>query len=135
MTLSDEKRDALRNEIFDLLAEAHVRLFQYNSHVMPGWARHAGLIKQAAGGIMPARIGEVIDSHRIARERNEAKAFAGIKEKKTKAPKTPKSVTKKADDKTEKQQLIDDARSIGLKVDARMSVATLKAKLAEQAGA
>lgn len=133
MTLSDEKRDALRNEIFDLLAEAHVRLFQYTSHVMPGWARQAGLIKQAAGGIMPARIGEVIDSPRIARERNEAKAFAEL-EKKTKATKTPKSVTKKADDKIEKQQLIDDARSIGLKVDARMSVMTLKAKLAEQAG-
>ena len=131
MTLSDEKRDALRNETFDLIAEAHVRLWQYNSHIMPGWGQTAGLLKQAAGTIMPARIGEIIDSPRIARERNEANA-AATKNKPVKEP------VKKAAPKTEKSEkeiLLETAKEAGLKVDGRMSVATLKNKLAEQAGA
>jgi hypothetical protein len=89
MILSDSEKQKKREEIFELVAEAHVQLFQYNDSIIPGWARIAGLLKQAGGQLSPARIGEIIDSPRIARERNEAASKEKVAPKKN----TPKAET------------------------------------------
>ena len=76
MTLSDREKLGIKGEIFDLIKEAHVLMFQYNDNLLPGWGRCAGLMKQAAGQLIPNRIGEVMDSPNEAIRRNEAAAKA-----------------------------------------------------------
>lgn len=98
MELSDKQRGELRSEIFELLKEAHIKLFQYNTHVHPGWMRSAGNIKVAAGQLIPGRIGELIDSPNEARRRMEAEAKKAAAPKHTptkKAPTAKKPTTRK----------------------------------------
>ena len=105
MELSDKQREELRAEIFELLKEAHIKLFQYNTHVHPGWMRVAGNVKVAAGQLLPGRIGEIIDSPNEGRRRNEAAAKKPVSPKReptkkaltAKKPTTRKPRAKKAD--------------------------------------
>ena len=135
MKLSDKEREDLRGEVFDLIAEAHVLMFQFNDHLMPGWPQMAGLLKQVGGRLIPSRIGQLIDSPNIAIQRNKdaakAKENTPIEKPISKAKKRgiPVNVLTESS-KSEKDELIDMAKELGIKVDRRMSIETIKGLIA-----
>ena len=137
MNLSDTERLALRDEIFDHIAEAHVLLFQHNDNILPGWPQVAGLLRQAGGQVRPDRVGQLIDSPNIAIQRNKDAAKAAekpiskAKSKAVAAKVEEVSVVDGAMREATKEDYIERAQGLGIKVDGRMKLETIKAKIAE----
>lgn len=143
MNLTDKERGDLREEVFSHIREAHVLMFQYNDHLLPGWPQLAGLLKQVGGRLLPSRIGELMDSDKVAIQRNKDAAKA----KESAPTEKPISKAKKRGipvkvldvevveggipEASQKNLFIAKARKLGIKADARMSIDTIKAKIAE----
>lgn len=127
--MGDAEKNNIKNKIFDLVSEAHILMLQHNTNISAGAYQQAGILAQFCRSLMSQRSGDISNNANIARQRNEDAAKANGKP--ISLAKNRGVHVKVETEASEKGMLIEQAKDLGIKVDARMSVETIQAKIAE----
>jgi|DEB0MinimDraft_6_1074348.scaffolds.fasta_scaffold34223_2 hypothetical protein len=113
--MTDTERLRNKNELFDLMKEAHIGIWMYQNDIHPNWAVIAGDIKRAGTRLHQARAKEFMASPQAAKDRLKEAIHEIVKE----PVQTPQ------------EKLYAEAKAMGLKVRKTMKVETLERLIAE----
>lgn len=116
--MTDTERLEAKNELFELLKEAHISIWMHQNEIHPNWAVIAGDIMRAGRRLHQARANEFMASPETAKQRLRD-AIRELVSASKEALQTPQ------------ERLYAEAKAMGLKVRKTMKVETLERLIAE----